>query len=191
LIYIVFSGELSTLLRQGQYQDPVALAAIGQVPQALGITRDRMFGILGEYHSKYSLDRFYWEFLGQTTGYKQGLMEKAIADCLKAKAEQRYQGQDLTAYPESGKLTRDLFDLIAALRDLDVKLNLSRYFQTNELARDELTASGGVVVSTSKLKAFTFTPNLRNLEFGYVAQIPVAISRDINGSIEHYYFKFQ
>jgi hypothetical protein len=109
---------------------------------------------------------------------------------LKEKAEQRYQGQDLTPYPESAKFTGDLFDLIAALRDLDVKLNLSQYFQKNELARDELTASGGVIVSTSKLKAFAFTPTLCNLEFGYVGQIPVAISRDINGFIEHYYFQF-
>jgi hypothetical protein len=187
------TGEIRHLFvkdLEDMYQDPAALAATGQSPQALDTTRDRMFGILGEYHSKYSLDRFYWEFLGQTTGYKQGLMEKAIADFLKSKAEQRYQGQNLTPYPESAKFTGDLFDLIAALRDLDVKLNLSQYFHKNELARDELTANGGVIVSTSKLQAFTFAPTLRNLEFGYVEQIPVAISRDINGLIEHYYFKF-
>jgi hypothetical protein len=175
---------------EDMYQDPVALAATGQAPQALDITRDQMFGIFGEYHSKYSLDRFYWEFLGQTTGYKQGLMEKAIANVLKTKADRRYHGQDLTPYPESAKFQGDLFDLIAALRDLEVKLNLSKHFQENELARDELIAGDGIVVSTSKLKAFAFTPTLRNLEFGYADRIPVAISRDANGLIEHYYFKF-
>jgi hypothetical protein len=179
---------------EDMYQDPVALAAIGQYPQALHITRDQLFGVLGEYHSKYSLDRFYWEFLGQTTGYKKGLMQNTITDVLKETAYQRYQGQDLTAYPEYTKLQgdsqTDLFDIIAALRDLDVKINLSQHFQRNESARDDLTASSGLVISTSKLKAFTFTPALPNLEFGYVDQIPVAISRDVNGSIEHYYFKF-
>jgi hypothetical protein len=89
-----------------------------------------------------------------------------------------------------GNCQADLFDTIAALRDLEVKINLSQHFQGNESARDDLTASSGFVVSTNKLKAFTFTPTLPNLEFGYVDQIPVAISRDINGSIEHYYFKF-
>jgi hypothetical protein len=175
---------------EDMYQDPVALAATGKYPQALHITRDRLFGVLGEYHSKYSLDRFYWEFLGQTTGYQHGLMQKNIADFLKAKTHQRYQEQDPTIYPEYAKLQGDLFDTIAALRDLEVKINLSQHFQGNESARDDLTASSGFVVSTNKLKAFTFTPTLPNLEFGYVDQIPVAISRDINGSIEHYYFKF-
>jgi hypothetical protein len=131
--------------------------------------------------------------LGQTTGYQQGLMQNTIADFLKSTAQQRYQGQDSTIYPEYAKLygdcQADLFDIITALRDLDVKLNLSKHFQGNKSARDDLTTSSGLVVSTSKLKAFTFTPTLPNLEFGYVGQIPVAISRDINGSIEHYYFK--
>jgi hypothetical protein len=187
------TGEIRHLFvkdLEDMYQDPVALAVTGKYPQALHITRDRLFGVLGEYHSKYSLDRFYWEFLGQTTGYQQGLMQNSIADFLKSAARQRYQGQDLTVYPEYAKLQGDLFDIIAALRDLDVKINLSQHFQENESARDDLTASSGLVVSTSKLKAFTFTPTLPNLEFGYVDHIPVAVSRDIDGSIEHYYFKF-
>jgi hypothetical protein len=191
------TGEIRHLFvkdLEDMYQDPVALAATGEYPQALHITRDRLFGVLGEYHSKYSLDRFYWEFLGQTTGYQQGLMENTIADFLKSTAQQRHQGQDSTIYPEYAKLygncQADLFDTIAALRDLEVKINLSQHFQENESARDDLTASSGFVVSTNKLKAFTFTPTLPNLEFGYVDQIPVAISRDINGLIEDYYFKF-
>jgi hypothetical protein len=191
------TGEIRYLFvkdLEDMYQDPVALAATGKYPLALHITRDRLFGVLGEYHSKYSLDRFYWEFLGQTTGYKQGLMQHIIADFLKLKAFQRYQGRDLTIYPEYVKLTgdcqADLFDIIAALRDLDIKCNLANHFQENVSACDELTESIGIIVSTSKLKAFAFTPTLPNLEFGYVDRIPVAISRDTNGSIEHYYFKF-
>jgi hypothetical protein len=65
------TGEIRHLFvkdLEDMYQDPAAAAATGKGPSELDITRDRLFGILGEYRSKYSLDRFYWEFLGQTIG---------------------------------------------------------------------------------------------------------------------------
>jgi hypothetical protein len=114
---------------------------------------------------------------------------------LKEKASYRYHEYDLNLYPEYTQLygtqQGDLFDVIAALRDLDIKINLQRHFQNNKSARQELTESEGVIVSNSKLKAFAFTPSLPNLKFGYVGNIPVAISLDTNGLIEYYYFKFK
>ncbi len=191
------TGEIRHLFvkdLEDMYQDPAAVAAAGQLPQKLHITRDRVFGILGEYHSQYSLERFYWEFLGQTLGKQQCSIQNAVANWLKERARSRYREHNLHLYPEYAKLfgnqQGDLFDTIAALRDLDVKLNLNNRFCKNESARHELTKSEGTIISTSRLKAFTFTPSLPNLEFGYVGNIPVAISRDANGLIEHYYFKF-
>jgi hypothetical protein len=180
---------------EDMYQDPAAAAAMGKGSSELDITRDRLFGILGEYHSKYSLDRFYWEFLGQTIGAENCSVQNAVATWLKEKASDRYREYDLTLYPEYiqlyGDRPGDLFDAIAALRDLDLKINLQRHFKGDRSARQELSESEGVVVSTSKLKAFAFTPSLPNLKFGYVGNIPVAISLDTNGLIECYYFKFK
>jgi hypothetical protein len=192
------TGEIRHLFvkdLEDMYQDPAAVAATGQLPRSLNITRDRAFGILGEYRSRFSLDRFYWEFLGQTLGEEQHSTRNAVANWLRERARYRYREQDLRLYSEYAKLfgnqRGDLFNTIAAIRDLNVKIDLQNHFQKNESARHELTKSEGTVISTSRLKAFTFSTTQPNLEFGYVGNIPVAISRDANGLIEHYYFKFE
>ena len=194
---------------EDMYQDPAALvAATGEFPQDLNITRDRVFGILGEYRSQYTLDRFYWEFLGQTLGKEQCAVQDAVADWLREKSlillrqSEIYHYADyeeflneLKSYREYNKLlnnqAEDLFDIIATLRDLLLKINLNHNFCPNESARHHLSEDEGTVVSSSRLKAFSFTPCLSHLEFGFIGDVPVAISRDTNGIIKDYYFKFK
>jgi hypothetical protein len=185
---------------EDMYQDPAAFAAAtGEYPQDLDVTRDRIFGVLGEYHSQYSLDRFCWEFLGQTLGKEKSAMQTSIANRLREKALSRYGNLDskvnLKLYPEYIKLfverSGDVFDVIANLRDLELKLNLNNKFLLNESAYAHFAKSEGTVISSTRLKAFAFTPSFKHLEFGYIGNVPVAISRDLNGLIENYYFKFE
>ena len=197
------TGELRHLFvkdLEDMYQDPAALAAAtGEFPEALDVTRDRVFGVLGEYRSQYSLDRFYWEFLGQTLGKKQSALQKTVANWLREKALSRYANLDskidLNLYPEYitlfEKRSGDFFDVIANLRDLELKLNLSQNFIKAKSAYHQFTKSEGTVVSSSRIKALAFTPSFKHLEFGFVGNVPVAISRDRNGLINDYYFKFE
>ncbi len=182
------------------YQDPAAFAAAtGEYPRELETTRDRVFGVLGEYRSQYSLDRFYWEFLGQTLGKEESVAQEAVANCLRKKALSRYANLapkiHLKLYSEYIQLfverSGDIFDVIANLRDLELKLNLNNKFLQNKSAYHQFIKSETTIVSSSRIKAFAFTPSFKHLEFGYVGNVPIAISRDRNGIINDYYLKFK
>ena len=157
------TGEICHLFvkdLEDMYQDPAALAAAtGEYPKALDVTRDRVFGILGEYRSQYSLDRFYWEFLGQTLGKEESAVQKTVANWLKEKARSRYSDfyseTYLKLYPEYIQLfverSGDLFDVIANLRDLELKLNLNHKFLPDESAYDLFINSEGTIVSSNSI----------------------------------------
>ena len=196
------TGQIRQLLvkdLEDMYQDPAAFAALnGEYPTALNVTRDRLFGVLGEYHSKYTLDRFYWEFLGQTLGKENLLIQETVAKFLRVKFIHRWSNSHLwdrcQLYPEYRQLmgngSGDVFDAIALIRDLELKLNLEQNFRSDQTAFGQFINQSGTIVANNKLKAFSFTPTFKHLEFGFVGKVPLAITKDSEEMIQNYYFKF-
>ena len=196
------TGQIHQLLvkdLEDMYQDPAAFAAVrGEYPLNLNTTRDRVFGVLGEYRSKYSLDRFYWEFLRQTLGKENIVLQETVAQSLTAKFIDRWSNSDewerCQLYPQYLQLAKersgDVFDAIANIRELELKLNLERNFRLDSSALNQFASSLGTIVANNKLKAFSFTPTFKHLQFGFVGKVPLAITRNNQGIIEDYYFKF-
>ncbi len=194
--------------------DPAAEAASGRAPVAQRVLKDGEWGDAADSGrheiSVGSLGGFYATYFSQlgmdvtgrrTNSRYAGLDTETVfrgwvMDELHARIAQRVDLEALTGFPgferfhDAEARRASPYDAIDGLRNAIIRDQLTRTFHADPSARERF-AGRPSIVSDTKANARAFRARRRGLDFGFVGDTPVAVTRGADGRVADFFFAFE